>query len=239
MSLFDKLTTEGLEKQEDRLGGYSVLPTDIYISKIKAAYVTTSSGGAMGINLILDINGQEYRETVYVTNKEGKNYFINNNKKKVPLPGFSIIDNICLITTGSPLAEQDTEDKVLQIYDYEQGKEVPQNVPVITELSGKEVAVAIVDEIENKREKKGNEYVPVAESREVNHITHVFHPEEKKTVVEALNDKEATFWDKWLEKNQGKKIDRRTIKDGNNTAAPSSGSDKPAQSPRKSLFGNK
>lgn len=234
MSLFDKLTSDGLEEQQDRLGGYAPLQTDIYIAKIKAAYATTAQSGAVGVNLILDINGQEYRETIYVTNKEGKNYFVTPQKTRAGLPGFNTINNICLICTGAPLSEQETEDKVLMIYDYDQGKEVPQNVPVITELSGKEVAVAIVDELVNKKEKKGSEYVPVAETREVNRIAHVFHPEEHKTVKEAMDGKEATFWDKWLERNKGKQIDRRDIKEDKST-----GSTAPAQSPRKSLFGNK
>ncbi|MFR7882301.1 MAG: hypothetical protein ACLU5J_13140 [Christensenellales bacterium] len=37
-----------------------------------------------------------YTETIYITNKEGKNYFLNKQDptKKVPLPGFTLIDDL-------------------------------------------------------------------------------------------------------------------------------------------------
>ena len=38
MGMFDSLTSEGLERTEDRVGGFSTLLTDIYKGKIKAAY---------------------------------------------------------------------------------------------------------------------------------------------------------------------------------------------------------
>lgn len=237
MGMFDSLTSEGLERTEDRVGGFSTLPTDIYTGKIKAAYGSVSSSGAKAVNLIMDINGREYRETIYVTNKEGKNYFITSQNHKAMLPGFSIINNICLICTNKQLGELETEEKVLNVYDFEAKAEVKKNVPVITDLTGAEIEVAIEDVIENKREKKGSDYVPTAETREYNRICNVFHPELHKTVNEAMDGKEAVFHDTWLEKNQGKKIDRRTIKEGNTPAAPkSSGS---TQTPRQSLFGKK
>ena len=80
MGLFDQLTTNGLEEAQDRTGsGIQPLESDIYEATIVAPYVTHSASGAMAINLIAKIGEREYRETFYVTNREGKNYYLNQN----------------------------------------------------------------------------------------------------------------------------------------------------------------
>ena len=120
MSIFNKLKSDGLEESQDRLGGYAPLETDIYKAIIKALYAGQSAGGAMSVNLIAEIDGREYRETLWVTNKNGENFFLNKDDKtkKVPLPGFTVADDILLIATGEPLASQETEDKVIKLYDF-------------------------------------------------------------------------------------------------------------------------
>ncbi len=80
MSLFSKLKTDNLENAEDRVGGgFKVLPTNIYNSKIKLAYAGTSASGAMNITFICDIDGREYKETIYITNKAGENFYKKND----------------------------------------------------------------------------------------------------------------------------------------------------------------
>ena len=247
MSLFGKLTNDGLEESQDRLGGFAVLDTDVYAGTIKAAYAGTSSGGSTFVAVIVDLNGREYRETLYVTNKKGENFFLNkeDKSKKVPLPGFTTVDDICLITTGKPLSEQESEEKVINIYDFEQRKDVPTTVPMLTELLGQKISLGILKILENKNEKSGEEYVATAATRELNNIDKVFHPELKLTVAEARNGvEEAKFQDAWVEKNKGVTRDKRTIKEGEAGAAsrptrapgaaPAAGA-----APTKSLFGKK
>ncbi len=226
MSLFGNLTTEGLEKAEDRLGGYAVKPTDIYLAKIKLAYAGQSQGGARNVTLVLETEQGEYTETVYVTNKNGENFFLNkqDQSKKVPLPGFTLIDDLCLVTTDKPLAQQNGEEKVVKIYDYEQKKEVPKSVPVLVDLLGKEAYFAIVAQTVNKNQKNDStgEYEPIAETRDENVIEKIFHNPTKMTVVEVKSGaQEAVFFHAWLEKNKGNTRDKRTIKDGQAGAAKS------------------
>lgn len=248
MSLFKTLSNDGLEEAQDRLGGYSPLDTDIVTGTIKALYAGKSAGGAMSLTLLADIGGREYRETLWVTNKKGENFFINknDNSKKVPLPGFTVADDICLITTGKSLAEQNTEEKVIKIYDVDAKKELPKSVDVVAGVTGQKISLGIVRQIVNKNEKVGDEYVPTAETREENFIDKVFHPEQKMTVVEARNGAdEAKFWDSWLERNKGQVRDKRTIKEGEAgtkgapRSAPSAGANATAPAARKSLFGPK
>lgn len=251
MSLFANLNTSGLEQSTDRLGGYSCHESGSYTGKIKVAYAGKSAGGAHSVSLIvnLDNNGGEYRETLYITNKNGQNFFLNKQDptKKVPLPGFTIIDDICLVTTGKPLSEQSTEDKIINIWDSEAKKELPKSVPVLTDLIGQTVTLGILKQLQNKSEKVGNNYVPTAETREANVIDKVFHTETKMTVAEARQGAEAAkFHDSWVERNAGNTQDKRTLKDG---AGGQVGAPKRAEAPsappqsgapaRKSLFGSK
>lgn len=244
--LFGKLTTDGLEASTDRLGGFGAIESGIYDGKLKACYAGESSGGAMSITVIVDFDGKEYKETVYVTNKKGENFFINKNdvKKKVPLPGFTVIDDICLITTGEPLASQKSEEKVIKVYDYDAKQELPKSVQMLMGVVGQPITLGILKQTVNKQE-KNNEgvYVPTADTRDENVIDKVFHPELKLTVAEARNGQdEPKFFNAWKEKNTGVTRDKTTVKGGQGgTSAPPKPGQKAApaagQAPRKSLFG--
>lgn len=243
MSLFANLGTDGLEESQDRVGGgFGAIDAGIITGTIKAFYAGKSSGGAQNVTIVLDVpGGQEYRETVYVTNKKGENFFLNKQDatKKVALPGFTIANDICLLTTDAPLSDQDFEEKVLNIYDYDARKELPKGVQVAMGVVGKTISLGVLKELVNKNEKKGEDYVPTAETREQNVIDKVFHTDTKKTVVELLNGVEnAEFWDKWEAKNKGTVRDKRSIKDGQGgtpTTAPKAGQTGSAPA-KKSLF---
>lgn len=216
--MFNTLTNDGLEEAQDRLGGFAALETNAYTGKIKAAYAGVSGGGAKSVTVILDIGGgKEYRETFYVTNKKGENFYLNKQDptKKVPLPGFTVVDDICLVTCGKNLSQLTLEDKVFKIYDADAKKELPKSVPALVEIIGMEVTLGILKEIVNKTEKVGDKYVPVAETRDQNVTDKVFHTETKMTVAEGRAGAEkASFYDSWLERNKDKTRDRRELKDG-------------------------
>lgn len=237
------ITSAGLEETTDRLGGFAPLTTDIYTGKVKVAYVGKSAQGATSITVITDFSGKEFRTTQYITNKKGENWFLNknDNSKKVPLPGFTIIDDLCLCITGKPLCEQDTEEKVLNIYDPDVKKEVPKTVEVLVELIGTEVSMAIEHVLVDKTAKDASgEYVATGETREENEVSKIFNSEARLTVAEARsNQTEPKFWDAWLERNKGKVRDK-TSKEGVVAAKPG----KPVAAPqaaaaRPSLFGKK
>lgn len=245
--MFADLNTKGLEKDGDFLGSGGPLATDIYKGIIKLAYAGSSAGGAKNVQLLIDVGGREYRETIYVTNRNGQNFYMRDDKK-IPLPGFSIIDNICMLATEEPLAAQELENKVVKVYDFEEKKELPQEVPVLTGLLNKPIALAIEQVLENKNAKGDDgEYRPTAEERSFNTIVKAFHSDTMLTVTEALNGlEEGEFHAKWLEQNKDKVRDKRKIKDGTGTASSgSSGSNAkvptPATSaaPKRSLFGKK
>jgi len=252
-SLFGNLTTDGLEATEDRLGGnFGAIDTDVYTGKIKMAYAGQSAGGARSVTLILaggDFGDREYRETIYITNRKGENFYTKDGKKN-QLPGFIQMNHLCQVTVGKELHEMQGEDKMVNIYDPEQKKELPKSVPVLTELLGQEVSLAIVRSTESQTEKVGDAYVPKADgsTRDVNNIDKVFHTASKMTVHEAQArqknpDTVPEFWDKWVERNKGVTRDKTTKAAGNGAAgrpgggAPQSGGNSTGQAPRSSLFG--
>lgn len=251
MSLFGNLTNDGLEETQDRVGGFGAVETDYYEGTIKVAYAGKSDAGAQFVNFVVDLGGREYRETVYVTNKKGENFFLNKDDKtkKVPLPGFTVADDICMCAVEKPLAQMDAEDKVVKVYDFGAKKEVNKTVPVLVELLGKKIGLGIVKTLENKSDKQPDgSYVANAETREVNSIEKVFHVPTGFTMVEVRNGVEApAFKDSWVERNKGKTRDKREIKDGAGGAsgAPRASGAAPQQAtagaaaPRKSLFGSK
>ncbi len=247
MSIFANMKTEGLEEAQDRLGGFQVFDTDAYDATIKLAYAITSAGGAHGVVLTAELpGGKEYNETIYVTNRKGENFFLNKDDKtkKVPLPGFTTMDHICLAATEQPLSAQETEEKIVKVYDSETKSQLPKSVQVLTGLLGKPVTLGILKQLENKNEKdSAGNYQPTAETRDTNVIDKVFHTETKKTMVEALNGQDATFYEGWVAKNKGQTRDKRSIKDGQagtsgrpSAGAPAAGAPATGNKP-KSLFG--
>lgn len=247
MSIFGNLTNEGLEETTDRLGGFQIRATDIYPATIKAAYAGQSAGGARNVTIVVELPDGEYSETIYVTNKKGENWFLNQNdkSKKVPLPGFTTVDDICLVTTGKPLAEQDSEEKVVKIYDFDERKELPKAVPMLVDLIGQTLFLGIVQQTVDKNQKNEStgEYEPTGETRDENVIEKVFHDPTKMTVVEARQGAtEPVFFEKWLSKNKGNVRNRAKGASGNggNSGRPGGGAPQSGNGGQKktsSLFG--
>jgi hypothetical protein len=253
--MFGNMTSSGLEEAQDRLGGnFGAIESDVYLFTIAAFYAGKSPKGAQFMQLIAKQGDREYREQIYFTNKKGENWFPNKDDKtkKVPLPGFTTVDDICLITTGKPLCEQVTEEKTVKVYDADAKKELPKAVPMLTDVVGQQIKLGVLKQIVNKNVKNEStgEYEATAESREENVTDKVFHPEFNFTVVEAKAEAtEPQFLGGWLERNKGKTRDKRSIKEGEagaagappKAAARAGAAPAPAAgaAPRKSLFGPK
>src|SRR5690606_30550208 len=116
----------------------------------------SSTSNAQSVTLIAQTeDGTEYRETFWVTNRNQENFYLDKNDKtkKIPLPGFTVVDDLCLVTTNKPLSEQVGEEKVINVYDPEAKKELPKAVPMLVDLIGKKVYLGIIKELRNKQTK--------------------------------------------------------------------------------------
>jgi hypothetical protein len=245
MSFGNLKTDDSIQEDGDRIGGgLGPLDSGIYNCTISMAYQTESQGGALGVVLHLGTeDGRELRQTVYVTSGKAKgqsNTYLDKNGEKRYLPGFTLINHLCLLTAGKELSEMATEEKVIKVWNFDAKAEVPTQVPVLTGLLGKEVIAAVFKQIVDKRARgdDGN-YHPTGETREENEIDKFFRKLDRMTVAEikAQELSEGVFIDQWAEKHAGQVRDRSS-KTG---TTPAAALNKPAQGgagnqPRPSLF---
>lgn len=211
MNPFENLSNTGLEEAKDVLGGGGfTLDTGIYKGTIKAAYAGKSKNGAASLSVVVtvDNNGrpQEYRETVYVTNRQGENFYPDKTDptKKNPLPGFTTANDIALLSTGRGLNEQTFEERVINVYSYDLKKEVPTKVAMATDMLGKDITLAIQRSTVDKTTLVGDTYVPNGETRDENTIDKAFHSESGRSVSEVIRKlPKGEFIDQWREKNTG------------------------------------
>lgn len=239
MGMFSNLTTDNIEKAEDRVGGAAPrLPSGIYDAVIKIAYVGDSQrSDAKSVNLHMDINGTEVRERVWITNGKGENYYLakDGSGKHMPLPGFTTINDLCLLTTEAELSAQDTEEKVVKLWNNEERAEKNTRVPCLTDLHNKTVKVALLRQIEDKRARTDSgEYKATGDTVTINAVDKFLYAEDGRTVLEIQNGvEEPEFAEAWLTRNEGKDRDKST----KNAGAGASGTGRPGAPTPKSATG--
>ncbi|WP_432481698.1 hypothetical protein [Moraxella sp. ZY200743] len=202
---------ENIEQEKDVLGGnYKVPESGIYSAIIKHAYTSQSQSGAGAINFEFDLDGVIFRETLYVTNRQGNNFYEKNGERNY-LPSFLNADAIALFASTKPLAEQKIQPKVIKVYNFEQKKEVPTEVPMLVDLLGKEVKLGIIKEKLFKQVKDNNgNYVDGDEIIKRASISKVFSAKDNRTTSEVRAGKEAEFYKNWLDKWEGQIKDSTT-----------------------------
>jgi hypothetical protein len=229
MSLFSKLTTSNeIQEDKDVLGGSKFQPWDsnAYDTVISLAYVDESKGGALSVNFTFNTpEGKELRQSIYITSGKDKgqlNYYTDKEGNKKYLPGFTVVNDICLLALGSELSEVETETKTISLYNYDAKKEVPTKKEVLVDLLGKDITLGILQVIQDKYNKPD-------ETVTVNEISKVFRTEDKFTVNEIkASESEAKFYSLWVEKNAGKTV--------NKAGKGKTGLAKTEDKPKKSLF---
>jgi hypothetical protein len=231
---------DGIES--DFLGGGGVLDTDIYLAKIKAAYIgKAANSDAKNVTLLLDVNGREVRSQIWVSNRNGDvTYKDKTTKEDKNLPGFNQINSLCLLVTGKPLGEMDVEELTVKVYDYDAKKELPVAVDCFKELHGEKINIALQRQTVDKTAKNDatGEYDPTGETRDQNEIVKFFAAEKLVTISEVeefikslgenfndvvdnghllkamnkMGDEAGNYADKWLDRNKGQIYDKSSGK---------------------------
>lgn len=256
-----KEKTKNAEAAKDSLGGsqFGAKESDVYIGTVKVAYVGKADSQADWMQLIIEnmktsdgLDAGEFRAQVYFTSgkDKGNKPTYEKNGKEYYLPGFTIINDMMLMATGKELFEADFEEKVVKVYDFDQKAEVNKSVMVPVELIGQEIMFAL-EKITEPKQAKGDDgkYYDTGETRDVNEIQKVFHPELLVTVIEAqeaekaektLTPELAVFRAAWLEKNKGKtRTKGAAAGTGKAGSPPKPGATDAAPAGGKSLFGKK
>ncbi len=252
--------TKNAEETRDNLGGgFGAKETDIYTGDLKVAYVGKADSGADWMQIIIEnlknsdgTPAGDYREQIYFTSgkEKGNKPTYEKNGKEYYLPGYTVVNDLMLLTTGGELFDAAFEEKLVKVYDFDQKAEVNKSVMVPVDAIGQAVTIAIQKVVENKQSKGDDgKYHDNGETREVNNIEKVFHPELLVTVVEAreaekaekeITAETAVFHPAWLEKNKGKTRDKTTGGSGKGGTPPKPGATSSSSAPAgKSLFGKK
>jgi hypothetical protein len=213
MSAFASLTSsdESIENETDVVRkSFGPIAGGIYPSTITMAYASKSRGGAQALTLHLETDsGHEYKQDIYATSGTAKGclntYVDKNTGKKEYLPGFLLIESLCLLAVGKPVSELSAEDKLVNIWSYDAKKEVPTEVPVLTELLGKRIEAGILKVFNNKNVNQGTQEAPnwvkSNEVEEKNEIDKFFRATDHMTTAEIRGGSEASYWTKWPERN--------------------------------------
>ncbi|AGY48136.1 single strand DNA binding protein [Acinetobacter phage Presley] len=206
---FKLKTAKDVEEAQDTVGGSIPLESNVYPMVLKNAYVHVSDKGAQALNIEIDIdNGKRtQRQSLWVSDAEGKNYYEDSKGKKKHFAGYLLADSLAMLATGgeASIDDLDTEEKIIQVYDSNQGKEVNKKVEAFTDLIGLEFQGGLIKHIKPKSTKVGDEYVddPV-ETITINELDKVFS-EDGFTTIELIEEaEEPAFIHTWLTRWEGK-----------------------------------
>jgi hypothetical protein len=235
MSLLDKLTVgsdvEGTNEDYIPGAGGFTLDTGVYPMKVELAYLGESQKGALSVTLWLkEVNGNKsLRETFYVTSSKAngqKNTFMDKRSGKPRLlPGMENMNQLAMICTGQPLAAQKSEPKTVKLYDFDEKKELPKEVPVLTGMLQKDVLVCVVKHRKNKTQYIGGEYVETNEEKIFNEVDKFLHAS-GHSVAEKAGGGDADFRERWEAKRPAdfvmdkyKPVGGSAVADASNAAA--------------------
>lgn len=209
---------QNVEKQSnERIGGGGYIwKSGVHKATIKMVYMNQAKSGAVSFNIVMEnAEGQTMKEAMYIRSgkAKGNKTFYEKEGKAYPLPGYASAESLCIAAVGKQLPEvlDAVEKKTVKIYDFDAGKEMPQERPVPMELINTAITVAVVEQLEdkNKKDSSGN-YVPTGETRQTN-ASRFFGNADGFTAEEiTAKAEEATKFDAWAEKNAGKVVDKTT-----------------------------
>lgn len=219
MSLLKNLKTDSsIAGEKDSLGGGRTFESGLLQMVVTMAYLKESDGGALGMFVTLKDkeSGNELKINQYITSgkdKGQKNTYTDKDGKDQYLPGFLIMNSLAELTTGLPINELDTEDKVVNLYNATAKAEVPTKVPVVTSLINQEINVGVLKQRVNKQIKGDDgKYHDTNDERFVNEVDKFFCAKDKflnMTSAEIRGKaEEAKFYKDWAGKWTGKVQDR-------------------------------
>lgn len=191
---------DDIQEGEERIGGgWSADESHVKLYGIETAFITKSTGGATAVNLhVATKEGDKRQFTIYISNKKGETFYVDKKtSRKVMLPGYQLVNNICLAATGHGFQEvfKAAKMKTIELYDRESRKEIPQEVKTLVALHKKGLKLGIIKTISNGY-KNGK---PTNDKREGNEIHMVFRKEDNKTPKEHADGVESAAYAKWQE----------------------------------------
>ena len=211
------------------------LDSGVYSGSLGIVFAGQAASGARNVTIHVNLdNGKKLTETVYISNKDGQNTYEKEGKHYF-LPGFQLINNLAIMTTGKGLFDlaDAVETRSVKLYDYEAKAEVLTDVPAIVPMIGQRVLLAVLEEEKEKQKKNDatGKYEGTGEYSLINTIVKCFDPETTQSAVEKADGAEATAMEAWLKVNKGK------VKEAKKAATPANQASHSATAKPSGLFG--
>lgn len=231
-----------IEQESDRLAGNFIWDTDAYLVTINAAYAGKAGSGASSMTFeVTGADGRKFKFVEWVTSgdaKGNKPYFEKDGQKSY-LAGYNRSNAIALLTCEKELHALKFEEKHVKIRNNTTKTDVLTPVQMAVEMIGKQVILGIAKQEVNKQKDSGTldgngkkVYVDTAETRFVNEVDKIFYAKDKRTIAELrAKTPEADFYDKWVEANKGKVINKvKAVAAGATAGAPGAANEAPTDS---------
>ena len=120
------------------------------------AYLDKSKGGANFIKLNCeDADGNTHRQDIYFTNRNGEEFYVKDGEKNY-LPGYNQLNSMSMLICEKPLKGLPSEEKTVNVYDFEQKKEIPLPKEVIMEWINKPIKLGILNILDDKNVKNSD-----------------------------------------------------------------------------------
>lgn len=219
VTMFANINSSNIESADDQdslRGGFNVLPSGLYEGLLESAYMDQTPSGAayMSLNLKVkpkDGSGEvadlEYRS--FMTNRQGEVFYTRKDSgKKVFLPGFQLVDELCNLYLGRPVSALDASNfvaKTAMQFDPTTKTQVPTEVSYVTSLSNLPVNLAILHKKDFKFTAEGKS----EDTREFNEVVKFFAAD-WRTLQELKKDAPSEYAIQWENNNKGKVRDLTT-----------------------------
>lgn len=206
-----KQSTTAKNEESDVIGGGFLWDTGLHKVAITLAYLDKSRRGATSMNFIFKReDGKELRNSIYITNRDGENFYVKGDEELL-LPGWMHAAALYRAATGEELDVADTEEKTINIYDYDAKKDLPQSREILTAMLGKTVILGLHKITEDKNVKNSaGKYVASGKTRDINEINKTFLPTGLTNAEAEEGITSPVFLTKWKETYGVKTINKST-----------------------------
>lgn len=219
----NEINTGDVKSSEQDYVGYTVktFESGLYKAKITQCYGITPNdkqAKTKGLHFDFEIEStnedgnielSEFSTSIWITNKKGEAFFINKDNEKQMMPNYNLAETITFAAVNKLITELGKPtNEIIQLWNFQEKKEVPTEVPMFKELIGKTVGLGLIKKIVNKTvlNKATGLYEPVNTKNTINEIDKVFRIVNGKpfTMTEVKTGvEEPTFFVQWLNRNKG------------------------------------
>ena len=210
MSVFDAAVPSEASLEQDIVRKWTI-DTGVTTLEVKTISFVESSGGALMCHVVLwspaDSKSIRLSDCVVSGNAKGNKttYTDKRSGKQFPLPGFQTMHDMCTVLFGKSILECPREDKSITV-----SRDKSEIRKCIVVPPGTMIKGGVIEVLENRQEKQGNDYVDIDDSRLANYVTGWFDANTNLSAGEiAKGASSAVDMGKWSAYNKGQ-INRYT-----------------------------